>query len=94
MRQDDSDWVNDLFAAGARNWTPAAARHAGRVLYAPFWALAYCASACVYSCVARAASNCHRSWPVRLIGRHTLEPYAIQPAGSELIVKLVRELAA
>jgi len=35
MRQDDSDWVNDLFAAGARDWTPAAARHAACVLYAP-----------------------------------------------------------
>ena len=35
MRQDDSDWVNDLFAAGARDWTPAAARHTAYVLYAP-----------------------------------------------------------
>jgi hypothetical protein len=31
---------------------------------------------------------------VRFIGRHTLEPYAIQLAGSEPIGKLVRELAA
>jgi phosphopantetheinyl transferase len=35
MRQDDSDWVNDLYAAGARDWTPASARHAAQVLYAP-----------------------------------------------------------
>jgi 4'-phosphopantetheinyl transferase len=35
MTRDDSDWVNDLFAAGARDWTPAGARHAARVLFAP-----------------------------------------------------------
>ena len=35
MNQNHSDWVNDLFAAGARDWTPASARHAARVLYAP-----------------------------------------------------------
>ncbi len=35
MRRDDSDWVNDLFAAGTRDWTPAPARHAACVLYAP-----------------------------------------------------------
>jgi phosphopantetheinyl transferase len=33
--RNDSDWVNDLFAAGARDWTPVAARHAAYVLYAP-----------------------------------------------------------
>ncbi len=31
--------------------------------------------------------------PLRFIGRHTLEIYAIQLAGSELLVKLVRDLA-
>ena len=35
MRREDSDWVNDLFAASARDWTPAPARHAACVLYAP-----------------------------------------------------------
>jgi len=35
MRQDDSDWVNDLYAAGARDCTPASARHAAQMLYAP-----------------------------------------------------------
>jgi 4'-phosphopantetheinyl transferase len=35
MRQDDGDRVNDLYAAGARDWTPASARHAAQVLYAP-----------------------------------------------------------
>jgi len=35
MRQNDSDWVNDLFTAGARDWTPASAQHAAYVLYAP-----------------------------------------------------------
>jgi 4'-phosphopantetheinyl transferase len=37
MRQDDSDWVNDLYAAGARDCTPASARHAAQMLYAPFY---------------------------------------------------------
>ena len=36
MKRDDSDWVNDLFAASARDWTPVSARHAAYVLYAPF----------------------------------------------------------
>jgi 4'-phosphopantetheinyl transferase len=31
----DSEWVNDLFAASACDWTPAAAHHAAYVLYAP-----------------------------------------------------------
>jgi len=35
MRQNDSEWVNDLFAAGARDWTPAPAQNAACVLYAP-----------------------------------------------------------
>jgi 4'-phosphopantetheinyl transferase len=35
MTENDSDWVNDVFAAGARDWTPASARHAAYVLYAP-----------------------------------------------------------
>jgi phosphopantetheine--protein transferase-like protein len=35
MRQNDSDQVNDLFAAGTRDCTPAPARHAACVLYAP-----------------------------------------------------------
>ena len=35
MTENDSDWVNDLFAAGARDWTPASALHAAYVLYAP-----------------------------------------------------------
>jgi len=35
MTGNDSDWVNDLFAAGARDWTPATAQHAVCVLYAP-----------------------------------------------------------
>lgn len=30
----NSEWVNDLFAASARDWTPASARHAVYVLYA------------------------------------------------------------
>ena len=37
MTSDDakaSGWVNDLFAAGARDWTPSSARHAAYVLYA------------------------------------------------------------
>jgi phosphopantetheinyl transferase len=36
MKRDDSDWVNDQFAASARDWTPVSARHAAYVLYAPF----------------------------------------------------------
>ena len=32
--------------------------------------------------------------PLRFIGRHTLEIYAIQLAGSELIIKFVPSLAA
>ncbi len=35
MPRDDSEWVNDLFAASARDWTPASANHAAHVLYAP-----------------------------------------------------------
>jgi len=35
MKRDGSDWVNDLFAAGARDWAPVSARHAACVLYAP-----------------------------------------------------------
>ena len=35
MTQDDSEWINDLFAATACDWTPASAHHAARVLYAP-----------------------------------------------------------
>ncbi|MGA7040588.1 MAG: hypothetical protein WBZ08_19595, partial [Pseudolabrys sp.] len=35
MMRDDSEWVNNLFAASARDWTPALARHAAYVLYAP-----------------------------------------------------------
>jgi phosphopantetheinyl transferase len=35
MTTDDSAWVNDLFAAGARDWTPASARHVARVVFAP-----------------------------------------------------------
>src|SRR4029077_4210529 len=35
MKRDDSDWINDLFAGGARDWTPVSARHAAYVLYAP-----------------------------------------------------------
>ena len=35
MTENDINWVNDLFAAGARDWTPASARHAAYVLYAP-----------------------------------------------------------
>lgn len=31
----DSKWVNNLFAASARDWTPASAHHAAYVLYAP-----------------------------------------------------------
>jgi hypothetical protein len=30
-----SEWVKELFAANACDWTPAAARHAAYVLYAP-----------------------------------------------------------
>lgn len=35
MTRNDNDWVNDLFAAGGRDWTPASAYHAAYVLYAP-----------------------------------------------------------
>jgi 4'-phosphopantetheinyl transferase len=35
MTRNDSDWVNNLFAADARDWTPASAHHAAHVLYAP-----------------------------------------------------------
>lgn len=35
MPLSDSDWVIDLFAAGVRDWTPAAVRHAAWVIYAP-----------------------------------------------------------
>ena len=35
MMRDDSEWVSGLFAAGVVDWTPAAANHAARVLYAP-----------------------------------------------------------
>lgn len=31
----DSEWINDLFAASARDWTPPSAHHAAYVLYAP-----------------------------------------------------------
>jgi phosphopantetheinyl transferase len=31
----DSGWTCDLFAAGVRDWTPARARHAAHVLFAP-----------------------------------------------------------
>ena len=32
---DDSEWVNDLFAASACDWTPVPAHHSAYVLYAP-----------------------------------------------------------
>ena len=35
MKRDNSGSVSDLFAAGARDWTPFSARHAAYVLYAP-----------------------------------------------------------
>jgi 4'-phosphopantetheinyl transferase len=35
MTRDNSDWINTLFAAGSRDLTPASARHAAYVLYAP-----------------------------------------------------------
>jgi phosphopantetheinyl transferase len=35
MRQDGGGWVKDLYAAGARDRTPASVRHAAQVLYAP-----------------------------------------------------------
>jgi len=35
MSRDDSDRINDFFAAGSRDLTPASARPAARVLYAP-----------------------------------------------------------
>lgn len=35
MRQSDSDWASDLFAAGVRDFTPASARGLACVLYAP-----------------------------------------------------------
>lgn len=35
MTRSDSDWITELFAGGARDWTPAPARHAASVLYAP-----------------------------------------------------------
>ena len=33
--RDDSEWVNGLFTASAGDWTPVAANHVTRVLYAP-----------------------------------------------------------
>lgn len=35
MTRDDSNWVNDLFAASTCDWTPASAHHAAYVLYVP-----------------------------------------------------------
>jgi 4'-phosphopantetheinyl transferase len=35
MTRNDSDWVNGLFVASARDWTPAAVHRAAYVLYAP-----------------------------------------------------------
>lgn len=35
MTRNNSDWVNDHFAATATDWTPASVRQAARVLYAP-----------------------------------------------------------
>ena len=35
MTRSDSDWVTETFAAGGRDWTPAPARQAAYVLYAP-----------------------------------------------------------
>ena len=35
MNRDDNDRINNFFAAGARDLTPASARHAATVLYAP-----------------------------------------------------------
>jgi len=35
MTRSDSDWVIEMFAAGRRDWTPAPARQAAHVLYAP-----------------------------------------------------------
>jgi 4'-phosphopantetheinyl transferase len=35
MSPSDSDWVSDLFAQAARDWTPAAARPAASLLFAP-----------------------------------------------------------
>ena len=35
MSRDDSDRISDFFAAGSRDLTPASARHAAHVLYAP-----------------------------------------------------------
>lgn len=35
MTRNDSEWVNDLFAAEARDCTPASAQHAAYVLYVP-----------------------------------------------------------
>ncbi len=35
MTRSDSDWVMETFAAGGRDWTPAPARQAAYVLYAP-----------------------------------------------------------
>ena len=35
LTRDDSEWINNLFAASARDWTPALTHHAAYVLYAP-----------------------------------------------------------
>lgn len=35
MTRSDSDWIIELFAVRARDWTPAPAKHAAYVLYAP-----------------------------------------------------------
>ena len=35
LTRDDSEWVNNLFAASARDWTPASTHRAAYVLYAP-----------------------------------------------------------
>ena len=56
---------------------------------------AFCPSACVYSSAAQSRIQPPEAiaGALRFIGRHTLEIYAIQLAGSELLVKLVPDLA-
>jgi 4'-phosphopantetheinyl transferase len=46
MTRNDSEWVNDLFSAGARDWTPAPARLAACVLFAPLLCDAEASSPC------------------------------------------------
>jgi phosphopantetheine--protein transferase-like protein len=46
MRRNDSDWINDVFGARVRNWTPAPVRQAACALYVPYSSSAEITSRC------------------------------------------------